>query len=500
MTPQTNATASSIRLPATLAIGFTGHRKLPDEAKSRKLVYDFLSERKAAAPGMIYGVSSVAAGADLLFGECCVELEIPLLILLPMPAKHFREDFDAATWARAEQLMNKAVSVEVTGGNQPRDELYYECGIETVQQSRLLIALWNGEPSHGMGGTEDIVSFAKDLGRPIVWFHSVTGDVRNFNEKPEHELLHDPELDFLNALPDPKEDAETHTPQGLVWAWFRKMDECANQTAPQLRRLAAIPILCTATAALFTGAASWAHSVGMLLSIGSALGITAAALPYALLLHARQDVWARTRTAAEVCRSILALWHAPTSYQVIGPEVIPEFSGMLTSLNLLKMRDRAQRKMSLEEFKQHYRQERVADQVAYYSKHAAKSSAEARKYRTAIRFSIILAILANVWLYTGARAFKSAHLLPWEHGLALTASIAFEIATVAGALIVVNDCDRRKQRYTEMQYLLTEWDTQLERLRTWFSVLHVANRIERALLIEVIEWRSVIRHRKLPSK
>jgi hypothetical protein len=51
-----------------------------------------------------------------------------------------------------------------------------------------------------------------------------------------------------------------------------------------------------------------------------------------------------------------------------------------------------------------------------------------------------------------------------------------------------------------MQYLLTEWDSQLERLRTWTSVLRIVNRIERALLIEVIEWRSVIRHRKMPSK
>jgi hypothetical protein len=173
---------------------------------------------------------------------------------------------------------------------------------------------------------------------------------------------------------------------------------------------------------------------------------------------------------------------------------------LLISLNLLKMRDRAQAKMPLDEFKRRYRDERVADQLAYFARHAAKSNAEAEKYHAVIRISIILAILANVWLYTGARAFKSANLLPWEHGLALAASVAFEIATVAGALIVVNDCERRRQRYREMYYLLTEWDKQLDRLRTWSSVLHVASRIERALLIEVIEWRSVIRHRKLPSK
>jgi hypothetical protein len=500
MTPRASSAGSSIRLPATLAIGFTGHRSLPDEAKCRKLLYDFLSERKAAAPGVIYGVASVAAGGDLLFGESCIQLDIPLHVLLPMPVEEFRKDFDAATWARAEQVMAKAVSVEVTGGNQPRTERYYECGIETVQQSRLLVTLWNGEPSHGMGGTEDIVSFARGLGKPVVWFHSATGAVQIFNEKSEKELLNDPELDFLNDLPDPVERVESDTPQGLAWAWFRKVDESANKTAPQLRRLAAIPIVCTAAAALCTGAASQAHNVLTWLSIGSVIGIMAAVLPILLRLHARQTLWARTRTAAEVCRSVLAFWHAPTPYQVIGPEVIPEYVGVLTSLNLLKMRDRAQIELPLEEFKRRYREERVHDQIAYYSKHAGLASAEARRFQIVIVVSIVLAVLANAWLYIAPHVFTSlAHGLG-KRWIAIGAAVAFEVATVAGALLVVNDCGRRVQRYREMQYLLNEWDAQLERLRTWATVLVIANRVERALLIEVIEWRSVIRHRKLPSK
>jgi hypothetical protein len=500
MMPQPNATGSTIRLPATLAIGFTGHRSLPDEAKSKKQLYDFLSDRKAAAPGLIYGVASVAAGGDLLFGESCVELDIPLQVLLPMPVEEFRADFDDATWVRAERLMAAAISVEVTGGTQPRKERYYECGIETVQQSRLLVTLWNGEPSHGMGGTEDIVTFARGLGRPVVWFHSVTGDVQVFNQKSEQELLHDPELDFLNDLPDPPEHVESDTPQGLVWAWFRKVDEAANKTAPQLRRLAAIPIVCTAAAALFTGAAAESHSVATWLSVGSIVGVMAAVLPLVLRLHSRQAVWARTRTATEVCRSILAYWNAPTLYKVLGPEVIPEYAGMLTTLNLLKMRDRSQLQLSLDDFKRQYRQERVHDQLAYYSKHAGLASNEAQRYRTVIIISIVLAVLATISLYVGPHAIKNLHGGPWRQWLAISASVAFQIATVSGALLVVNDCERRKQRYREMQYLLTEWDAQLEQLRTWATVLQVATRIERALLIEVIEWRSVIRHRKLPSK
>jgi hypothetical protein len=47
---------------------------------------------------------------------------------------------------------------------------------------------------------------------------------------------------------------------------------------------------------------------------------------------------------------------------------------------------------------------------------------------------------------------------------------------------------------------LGSWDTQIEVLRTWPSVLHVAEQIERALLAELIEWRSLIRNQKMTRK
>jgi hypothetical protein len=181
--------SSSLRAQATLAIGFTGHRSLPDEDKSRQLICGFLERRKTATRGMISGISSVAAGGDLLFTESCVQLEIAFRVLLPMPETEFRDDFDAATWPRAESVLRKATSFEVTGADQPRDELYYECGIATVHQSALLVALWDGEPSRGKGGTADIVAFARKIGRPVVWFHSSTGNVTIFNSEAEQKLM-----------------------------------------------------------------------------------------------------------------------------------------------------------------------------------------------------------------------------------------------------------------------------------------------------------------------
>jgi len=479
----------SVRLPATVAIGFTGHRALGDEARCRKAIIDFLEQRRTSGAGFVYGISSVAAGGDLLFAESCVQLALPLCVLLPLPVEEFRKDFDEISWSRAEQVLRKAASVEVTGGNQSRDECYYECGIETVQQSRLLLALWDGGPSQGLGGTEDVVSFAKGLGRQVVWLHSTTGDVDIINAKTEKELLDDPELEFLNQLPDPHPNAsvEADRPEALARAWFRKVDQSATRFAPQFRRLAAIPIIFTAAAALLSGAGSWAHGVGTWLTIGAAFGIMAAVLR----LNKRRVLWVRTRIAAEVCRSVLAFWSTPAPYEAIGPEVVPELSGVLMSLNLLRMLDRGRSKVSLEEFKQRYRQERVASQIDYFFNHAAQSAAEARRYRAVIWACIGLASALNIWVFVGAFVNGSFGLEPWRQWLALGASIAFQIATVGGALLAVNDCDRRRQRYRDLHQQLGKWDSQLEASRTWPSVLRVAGRIERALLAELIEWRSL---------
>ncbi len=150
---------------------------------------------------MIYGVASAAAGGDLLFAETCAELHVPIRVLLPVPREQFRNDFDEASWARAESVFKYALSVEVTGAGEELKERYYECGIETVQQSQLLIALWDGAPSQGLGGTADMVHFAKEQGRPVIWIHSATGEVQYLNESAE--ILNDPEMRFLNELPDP---------------------------------------------------------------------------------------------------------------------------------------------------------------------------------------------------------------------------------------------------------------------------------------------------------
>jgi len=498
MTSMSHPSRDSVQLPTTLAIGFTGHRKLQDEAKCRDAIRKELLEWIEKVPGVVYGVTSAAAGGDLLFAETCIELNLPVRVFLPVPKEQFREDFDEPAWARAECVFRKALSVEITGGGEKLLERYYECGIETVQQSQVLMALWDGEPSQGLGGTADMVHFAKEQGRPVIWIHSATGAVQHFNENPA--ILNDPEMRFLNELPDPAMQLTAGFPHDLANAWFVKLDENASRVAPQFRRMAAIPIFCTGAAAVLSGRTASAGSGVIWLWMGTALGLMAAALPTVMRLDRRQVAWTRVRTAAEICRSCLALWRTPTLYEAVGPEVVPELGGMLTSLNFLKMSDRVARDATLEEFKRLYRGDRVQHQIGYFSRHASLAGARVRGYKIATWASVFVAASLDFWLLLNAHGLNHWISGSWRPVLGLSAAAFFQIATVAGSLVVINDYERRRDRYRELHRMLVQWDKQLELSETWPIVLRIATTVEKALLAELIEWRSHIRNRKIPQK
>ena len=494
MGAETRERSAEIRLPAVLAIGFTGHRTLPHEAQSRSVIYDFLAEKKASTAEILVGVTSVAAGGDLLFAESCLALEIPVRVLLPFEREEFAKDFDAATWERAEAVMRRAMSVEVIGDAAQRDEGYYACGIETVLRSEWQMGLWNGEPAKGLGGTEQVLTFANDIGRPVVWIHSVTGEVKLIGVKELAGIEADPELRFLNRLGL----AGVRGGGNVAADWLEKLDANAMLVAPQVRRLAAVPIVCTAVAAVVSGAASRMHASGLWVGVGALLGLTAGLLPAALKLGKRQALWVRIRTAAEVSRSVVALWEAPVQYEVVGPEVLPELRGMIVSLNFLKSRKAGGEEGGVEGFKAKYMEERLLDQKRYFLRQSGKAAEKGARYRMVSKVCVVGAIAMSVWAFGGRTLLKTSDEAAGGSWLPLMASALFQMATIAGALLVVNECDRRQRRYAEIAAALGSWEAELKAFNTWRLVMPVVSKVERALLVELLEWRSLLQNVKMP--
>jgi hypothetical protein len=197
---------------------------------------------------------------------------------------------------------------------------------------------------------------------------------------------------------------------------------------------------------------------------------------------------------------MIALWNTPGPYDLVGPEIIPDLAGVLTALNFLRMNDRSRKNPSLEEFRRAYREERLQEQIAYFSGKSEQAAREGRLFRAIAWSSGGLAILITLWWF-GARIFGvGLHIRFAGRWIPLMISALFQLATVAGALVVIKDCDRRQRRYRELQQWLENWSPQFNALNTWGSLLRVATRVERALLVELLEWRSLMRHAKLPRK
>ncbi len=113
-------------------------------------------------------VSPLAEGADQLGATVALELGYRLHAILPLPPEDYRTDFDSAGLAGFDALLGRADSVFQLTAQDDRSESYALAGRATVENSDVLIALWDGEPARGVGGTAEVVAHALSNDIPVV--------------------------------------------------------------------------------------------------------------------------------------------------------------------------------------------------------------------------------------------------------------------------------------------------------------------------------------------
>ena len=124
----------------------------------------------AAAPPSLLFVSALADGADQLGAAIALELGFKLHAILPFDRERYRADLaDEEARAAFDALLGRASGVlELPGG--PDDELepYVVAGLATVAHSDVLVAVWDGLPPRGRGGTAEVVDLAIGKAKPVV--------------------------------------------------------------------------------------------------------------------------------------------------------------------------------------------------------------------------------------------------------------------------------------------------------------------------------------------
>lgn len=156
----------------TLAIGVSGHRWATESLDLLNSIDEVL-ERIAQSYSYkeLTLISPLAEGADRIVAMRVLSLPgTRLFALLPFPIKEYLKDFSSKESEQEFQaLFHQAEQVKELPGGPDREEAYVALGRVLLDQSDLLIAVWDGKPSNGRGGTEEVVQMARERGLPLAW-------------------------------------------------------------------------------------------------------------------------------------------------------------------------------------------------------------------------------------------------------------------------------------------------------------------------------------------
>ena len=192
LTARAGSTASTPdhppRLPFVLSVGVTGHRKeaLPAEAcadleerirSALTLVIDGAAAVHAQEalfytddPLRLLFISPLADGADQIAARVAVELGFELHVVLPFARVVYRRELaDDASRSAFDELLGKASCVlELPGEHEQPIDAYVMTGRATIAHCDLLMAVWDGLPPRGRGGTGEVVELAVVNGTPVL--------------------------------------------------------------------------------------------------------------------------------------------------------------------------------------------------------------------------------------------------------------------------------------------------------------------------------------------
>ncbi len=156
-----------------LKVGVTGHRKLGGDLARWWFVHahcavllDRLRDLARLQGAGVIAYSALAVGADQLFAEAAIGLGIPLVGVIPFA--DYPGDFKGDDLRRFEELLGRCREVYRLEHRRKSRRAYFEAGKWIVEEVDYLVAVWDGLPAEGVGGTADVVGYARKKGRAVL--------------------------------------------------------------------------------------------------------------------------------------------------------------------------------------------------------------------------------------------------------------------------------------------------------------------------------------------
>lgn len=152
-----------------MKVGITGHQDIGsknavDWAKREidKLIHEY---------GVTLGLTSLARGADQLYAQVLQNHRIPYVAIVP--GKDYEATFSNEWRDSYRHYLQHAEKITVLNHDKADEQAFFDAGKHVVDSSDLMIAVWNGKPAKGLGGTADAVNYALSHNKQVLHLNPV---------------------------------------------------------------------------------------------------------------------------------------------------------------------------------------------------------------------------------------------------------------------------------------------------------------------------------------
>ena len=157
-----------------MRVGITGHQQL-DDPEAWPWVATVLRAELAKLALPLIGVTSLAVGADQLLARLVLERGGTIYAVLPFA--NIERSFSPEHVPAYRELARQA-TVEVLDTPGTDEDAYLVAGRRVVDLSDIVLAVWDGHPAKGKGGTADVVAYTIRRGVPLIHIDPVSRTVR----------------------------------------------------------------------------------------------------------------------------------------------------------------------------------------------------------------------------------------------------------------------------------------------------------------------------------
>jgi 8-oxo-dGTP pyrophosphatase MutT (NUDIX family) len=171
-------------------IGASGHRDLGDpiaQHYAAHCVRELFTSYAEQYPNLVL-IAPLAIGADQLFVQTALDLNIPVEAVIPSEdyETHYAPGAERATYQR---LLQHCRRLHLQPFSTHTDDAYLAAGQWIVDQSDIVLLIWNGQPAKGRGGTADIAAHAWRTGRPFVQINATKQAVQMYGDLQNEPIL-----------------------------------------------------------------------------------------------------------------------------------------------------------------------------------------------------------------------------------------------------------------------------------------------------------------------